>query len=98
MTPGIAESNDDDSDDDGDFQQGEDELELSRLLYAEVIHDRDNNCLPDREQLAVGDGEGRGETGLEKNAKTENVPSIRTSPTVMVAIDPGFAMTNHVHA
>ena len=37
-------------------------------------------------------------TLAEKKEKTGNVPRIRTRPVTTVAIDAGFAMTNHVHA
>ena len=35
---------------------------------------------------------------IEKNENIENVPRIRTKPVATVAIEPGFAMTNHVQA
>ena len=78
------------------LQNGEEQLELARLLHSDVVQERNRRDRSNRHQVTVVIGTRSWWMGLGRNASGANVPMIRTNPVTMVAIDAGFAIRKYV--
>ena len=95
MRTGEAEAGDDD--DQHHFEPGEEELEVSRFLDAEVVEPGDEPAGEDGEDLRPGDQEWSLQTTPSSQAKAAKIPITRARPVVTLAMDAGLATANHVH-
>ena len=54
----TCETNNHNADDDGDLQNGEDELKIAGSLHAEIVQDRNEDGGCDGDELSVGERDG----------------------------------------
>ena len=95
----VAEADHHDAENDGDFQEGEHQLKVARLLDPDVVENRNQGGGRNRHQLSVGDRKrSRRESCGQKKLKAGKFPSTRTKPVARVAIEAGLAIRNQVQA
>ena len=94
----VTEADHHDAEDDGNFQEGEHQLKVARLLDPDVVEDRNQSSGGNCHQLSVGDRKRPEITLCAKKLRAGKFPRTRTKPVASVAMEAGLAMRNHVQA